>query len=257
MQGFPVKPGDITPQMLMSQIDPSSGARPPMHRFRRESDQPLPPGSIDRSASLLSRATWQPSPESDTALLEKLNGFNSSIRPHGRATLAQGLGVSRVLGDVVLERMPDGLRAIADEAENDVEVEKKEERTGRTGLPGQKKRKVQELAETIDKALVIDKEVETVSDPAFDIACRIGDQPAEGRVGSLESNDEFALSRFSVHAAARRRTLGVHLAGVLLARSTSEERDDPPEGRPASVRSVPFIFMLSRIPGLRLNSLTR
>jgi hypothetical protein len=159
--GFPIKAQDITPQMLMSQLDPSSNARGPAERFRRMSDQPIPPGAMDRSASLLQRTTWQPSAESDSALLEKLNDFNTSIRPHGRATLAQGLGVSRVLGDVVLERMPDGLKAVADEAENDVDSEQKEE--GGTGLPGQKKRKVQELAESIDRALVIDKEVETVS----------------------------------------------------------------------------------------------
>lgn len=66
--------------------------------------------------------------------------------------------MDRVLNDVLVEKMPEALRAIAEEAEVGDEVGGES-----SGLPGQKKRKVQELAEGIDKALVIDRDIETVS----------------------------------------------------------------------------------------------
>lgn len=65
-----------------------------------------------------------------------------------------------MLSDVVLQKLPDEIKAIIDEVEMVGEGDKGGEDS--SGLPGQKKRKVQELAEGIDKGLVIDEDVETV-----------------------------------------------------------------------------------------------
>jgi len=62
------------------------------------------------------------------------------------------------LNDVIMEIMPESLRAIADEV--DEGASKKTENA--SGLPGQKKRKVQELAVGIDRGLVIDEDIEKV-----------------------------------------------------------------------------------------------
>lgn len=162
LQGMPRQP-------TQGQTDDTRPSAP--NQVRHPSDIAM--RTLDRSQSLLSKVSWQPNAEYDAALKEKISGFQRSVRPSGRATLGQGLGMNRILGDVLLERMPEGLRAIAEEAESgvasDVEVGKggkgKMEAEG-SGMPGQKKRKVQELAETIDKALVIDRDVETVGSVA-------------------------------------------------------------------------------------------
>ena len=88
------------------------------------------------------------------------------------------MGAGRVLGDVVFERMPESLRAIAEEAESGVGVKKDKLDQG-TGMPGQKKRKVAELAEGIDRELVLDGDVESVS-----LDCCIGEGEGEGWRGS-------------------------------------------------------------------------
>ena len=62
------------------------------------------------------------------------------------------------MNDVIMEIMPESLRAIADEV--DEGASKKTENA--SGLPGQKKRKVQELAVGIDRGLVIDEDIEKV-----------------------------------------------------------------------------------------------
>jgi hypothetical protein len=113
----------------------------------------IQPGLPDAAShGLLSRTTWAPSPEYDAALVAKLSEFRPSIRASARG--------NRVLGDVVLERMPEALRALADEVDQDGDGDKALEHV--SGLPGQKKRKVQELAESVDRGLVIEEEVETV-----------------------------------------------------------------------------------------------
>lgn len=144
---------DIRPHMLLDQItNRTESERPMMNQLRHSSEMAVP--QLDKSASLLSRVTWKPTPEHDTALRDKMNDTRPAGRM-GRATLGSTM---RVLGDVLVERIPEGLKAMAEEATLDSQA--KEEVSG---LPGQKKRKVQELAETIDKELVIDTSVETVS----------------------------------------------------------------------------------------------
>jgi hypothetical protein len=115
-------------------------------------------GSNDAAHGLLSRTSWVPTAEYDAALISKLSEFRPSIRASSRG--------NRVLGDVVLERMPEALRALADEVDQDGDGDKGLENV--SGLPGQKKRKVQELAESVDRGLVINDDVEKVS---LDIPC--------------------------------------------------------------------------------------
>jgi len=176
---------DIKPYMLLQQMEqqqPTQGqmeeGRPhPPNQVQKTSDMTVP--QLDRSQSLLSRVSWQPSADHDARLKDKISGFQRPLKPSGRATLYQGLGMNRILGEVLLECMPEALRAIAEEAESGVasDAEVGEGGKGKIDsdgiwMPGQKKRKVQELAETVDKALVIDRDVETVS-----IFCR-----SKGRV---------------------------------------------------------------------------
>jgi hypothetical protein len=116
------------------------------------------PGQVQNdviSHGLFARANWGPTPESDAALAEKLGEFRPSIRASGRG--------NRVLNDVIMERMPEALRAIADEVDQSGDSQKTLDNA--SGLPGQKKRKVQELAEGIDRGLVIDEDIEKVRSP--------------------------------------------------------------------------------------------
>ena len=150
------------------QQQPAGDATGPI---RRMSEQP--PLPLDRSGSLLSRVTWTPSAEYDSALREKLSDFRRPIKPSGRPTLSHGFGVSRVIGDVILERMPEGLSAIAEDADGVLTGDKKKNEEG-SGMPGQKKRKVAELAETVDRHLEVDRDVETVSRPnTRDASCTV------------------------------------------------------------------------------------
>lgn len=148
------------PQQQHQQQQQQQAAGEPPGPIRRMSEQP--PLPLDRSGSLLSRVTWAPSPEYDSALREKLSDFRRPIKPSNRPTLSHGFGVSRVIGDVILERMPEGLSAIAEDADGILAGDKKKGEEG-SGMPGQKKRKVAELAETVDKHLEVDRDVETVS----------------------------------------------------------------------------------------------
>ncbi len=135
---IPVNQQDIKPYMLLQTMKPTQveEGRPP--QVRRPSELP----QLDRSQSLLSRVSWIPDAEHDAAIRDKMV---AQRKPAGR--------LNRIVGDVLLERMPEGLRAVTEE-----DVGK-----GKEVMPGQKKRKVQELAVTVDKALVFDRDVETVS----------------------------------------------------------------------------------------------
>jgi hypothetical protein len=65
-----------------------------------------------------------------------------------------------------MEIMPESLRAIADEVDQDGDSKKAD---NASGLPGQKKRKVQELADGIDRGLIIDEDIEKVCLPSSSI----------------------------------------------------------------------------------------
>ncbi|KAK8858739.1 hypothetical protein IAR55_002968 [Kwoniella newhampshirensis] len=173
---------NITPSMLIAQFSQHDMARPPvrMDQVRQPSDVVVP--QLDKSASLLARARWDPTPESDAALREKLNSFQPPSKHAGRGTM--GI-MNRVMGEVVLERMPEGLRVIMDEAEGDLLGDDKEEGSG---MPGQKKRKVQELAEGIDKALVVDRDVETLMLQLADEHCDLVSQISCSLAAHRKSN---------------------------------------------------------------------
>lgn len=113
--------------------------------------------AMDRSQGSLARTTWAPTAEYDATLREKLGEFRPSLRMRNG-----GRRGDRILGDVLLEKMPEEIKAIADEVEMVGEGDMAGDET--SGYPGQKKRKVQELADTVDKGLVIDEDVETVRD---------------------------------------------------------------------------------------------
>ena len=149
--------GQQMPEQFMNNqqqpIDPSGRTAGPQ-AFRNGTSTEAPPAQQyhDRTHGALARTTWAPTAEYDTSLRERLGEFRIPLRMSARR--------DRVLGDVLLEKMPDAIRAIVDEVETVGEGDKGGEEV--SGLPGQKKRKVQELAEGIDKGLVIEGDVETV-----------------------------------------------------------------------------------------------
>lgn len=153
---------DIKPQQLLNQLKPQPADAGQAHpgAIRQLSEHNV--AQLDRSGSLYTKTTWVPTSEYDAALREKLSSAQRPLRATGRSTLGQGLGVTRILSDVVLERLPEGLSAITDDTEGELVGDKKKVEEG-SGMPGQKKRKVAELAETVDKGLEIDPHVESVS----------------------------------------------------------------------------------------------
>jgi len=168
-QGIPVNAAggraqggqEIKPFMLLQQMKAPPAAES-IHpgAIRQTSDQIVP--QLDRSGSLLAKVTWAPTEETDAQLRAKLSDFRRPLKQLGRSTLSSGFGVSRVIGDVVLEQMPEGFSAMAEDAEGMIAGDKKKAEEG-SGLPGQKKRKISELARTVDDMLEVDPDVEMVS----------------------------------------------------------------------------------------------
>ncbi|WVW84851.1 hypothetical protein I302_106886 [Kwoniella bestiolae CBS 10118] len=159
---------NITPGMIIAQIDQNSGTsgRPPLRMdgpgggggIRQNSTSDLSAMMLDKSQSLLSKVKYEPTPETDLLLKEKLNAFQDSVKP-GRGTM----GINRVLGEVTLEKMPESLRLMVNEVYSETREEDEQvsgmSSAGIEGM-GSKKRKVQELAEGIDLAVVVDRDVE-------------------------------------------------------------------------------------------------
>lgn len=167
---FPVPPGtQVTPAHILSDLD-KRGSLPTAQPQPGRATNDIMQTALDRTGSLLSKTSWAPTAESDAALRTKLNdSFQLVGRQTGRATLLEGMSTVPVLANVLGERLPADLRLLA---EGDVDVKndaldsksKKHDLEG-AGMPGQKKQKVQEFAETIDRSLEIDKPVEDVSQP--------------------------------------------------------------------------------------------
>ena len=156
--------------MFMASLNSQPGQRTLPSQVRAHEETYI----TDQTGSLLAQKTWAPSTEHDQALIEKLKAWQPPIKHGGRGMLAARMGSDRVVGDVLMERLPDGLRAAVDETTTAVlglgmdEASKGDKSKAGlggegSGLPGQKKRKVQELADAVDKGLVLDHEVETVS----------------------------------------------------------------------------------------------
>ncbi|ORY30539.1 hypothetical protein BCR39DRAFT_108147 [Naematelia encephala] len=174
----------------------------PMAGPRRPSEMAVP--GLIGATSLLGRVTWQPTPEHDQALKDKLSGFQV---PPKRS----GLGMGKVLNDVLNERMPEGLRAIAEEVDGDArEGEAAEGSVGalEVALPGTKKRKVSELAEAVDSQLVLDRDTETLvlqlADEQLDmigqVSCSLAKHRRSDTIDRKDvqfANGEFLLFSFS------------------------------------------------------------
>lgn len=163
-QGIPVNQNrppnaQMTPAMLMMQQGVPQASTPQANSS--SSNTTLNREFTEKAGP---RTTWVPTPEHDAAIQKLLNGLHRPIK--SRPTLTQGLGVNRILGDVLGELLPDDLRALA-EGEH-VEQRKEDE----TGLPGQKRRRVQDLASGIDRSLMITPEVEQVGLRYVDIRSR-------------------------------------------------------------------------------------
>ena len=116
------------------------------------------PWNDAKSGSILMQAKWQPDQDHDAKLLDKLQEpakqtFSSSRATYGRS------GVPRILGGVALEVIPASIRALLEEMDDAA----KGNDVADPAYPGIKKRRFQELADTVDRTLVIDHDAETVS----------------------------------------------------------------------------------------------
>ena len=154
---------NVRPEVLLQQM--TAQAQNGEEARARQMNDALAQHQSDRSNSLLNKVSWKPSAEYDTALRDKLSELQRTLRPTGRSTLSQGLGAARVLSDVLVERMPEALTAMAEEAIMGIDEEDGEEKEA--GLPGQKKRKISELASSVDKGFEIGREVEQVCKLGF------------------------------------------------------------------------------------------
>jgi hypothetical protein len=155
----------VTPAHILSDLD-KKGSLPQAQPMPTRPTNEVVNGQLDRSASLLSRATWTPTAESDNELRTKLfDMYASPARTSVRATLLEGLSTVPPLANVLGERLPDELRALADGDGDAKEIEpksKKHDLEG-SGMPGQKKQRIQDLAQTVDKTMEIERPVEDVS----------------------------------------------------------------------------------------------
>ena len=141
------------PQAILAQLNaagvsapsqPPAGSRPSEPAVTR----------FESSGPAHAKTSWNPTESSDQALKNALSAFHR-LKAKKKTTLGSG----RVLGDLLLEAPPDGLRMLVDEDEK-VGVEGVMEGSG---LPGHKRRRIQEIAETVDKGLVVSSDIEEVS----------------------------------------------------------------------------------------------
>ncbi|WVQ72936.1 hypothetical protein IAR50_002498 [Cryptococcus sp. DSM 104548] len=155
---------NITPAMLLAQYSHDMPSRPPPSR--PEQIVPDAPAPSDQSLSILSRASWTPNYADDVRI-------ESMFRPQsaaetGTKTVGRGtLGWRRVDREMI-DDWPEGLREAVDEEAEDEEGDEGELKGRASGMPGQKRRKVQELAEEVDKALRIPEDSETLLLELFD-----------------------------------------------------------------------------------------
>jgi hypothetical protein len=170
-----IRPQAILEQAAAAQNELAANAqmsRPMTSNFRRNSELVSAPMMHDQSGSLLNQANWKPSTEHDIKVREHLQAAVSVVRPH-RAGAALG-PLDKVLGEVVLAKMPDALAALLEEAEAGVGDDddmgsmgpgqaKIKSDMADTGFPGQKKRSIQDVADSVDRGLIMEGGVENVS----------------------------------------------------------------------------------------------
>ncbi|ODN74241.1 hypothetical protein L198_08262 [Cryptococcus wingfieldii CBS 7118] len=162
--GTPQPQRNITPAMLLAQYSHDMPSRPPPSR--PEQIVPDAPAPTDQSLSILSRASWVPNYTDDVRVESMFKP--QTVAETGSRTVGRGtLGWRRVDREGV-DDWPEGLREAVDEEAEDEEGEEGEGKGRASGMPGQKRRKVQEVAEEVDKALKIPKDSETLLLELFD-----------------------------------------------------------------------------------------
>lgn len=238
-----VPPGQhLTPGMILSDLDkknvvPTAQAAP----MRPTND--VPGALLDRSQSVMSKTTWQPTPESDKALRDQLLlAHQVPARSAGRATLLEGLATNPVLTNVLGEQLPSDLRALADgEIESKAELDKgkKHELEGATGLPGQKKMKMQEFAETIDASLNVDWPVEDVllnlTDEYVDLVSQTSSQLAKHRKSATIDRKDV---QFAYESLFGRALPGFSSDAIRLDQARSSKRAPMSQQRAAKLKLV-------------------
>lgn len=189
---FQSQPGQpVTPALILSDLD-RKGSLPQAQPAPTRPTNEVSNGTLDRSASLLSRTTWAPSEESDIELRNKLFELHTTpARTAVRATLLEGLSTVPPLANVLGESLPPELRALADadaESKSELDLKSKKHDLEGSGMPGQKKQKVQDLAKTVDKTMEIPRPVEDVmlhlTDEYVDILSEMSCQLAKHRQSS-------------------------------------------------------------------------
>ncbi|RXK40027.1 hypothetical protein M231_02667 [Tremella mesenterica] len=189
----------ISPSMFVATMSAQSQARPPMSQVREPNESGI---VTDQTGSLLALKSWEPTEEYDAMLREKMNTFRSPMRNNDRGSLGGRMASSRLLGDVVMEKIPEGLQTILDETmsvEGDEEKgEKKRGALEGSGLPGQKKRKVQEMAESVDRGLLVEGDVEMLflqlADEQADTLCQVSVDLASHRKSSTIDRKDVQLA---------------------------------------------------------------
>jgi hypothetical protein len=165
----------VKPEMLISTIDPNMPRQPPSDLARRSSEYGgssslvgtgaggpgLHASAADRAISMLAQAKFVPTDEGDEELREKLREVYRPGPHTGRATLARS-AMTRVMTGAPAERVPEVLRALIEETEGAIKAEQSV-READASLPGTRKRRFQELADTVDRGLIIADETEMVS----------------------------------------------------------------------------------------------
>jgi hypothetical protein len=110
----------------------------------------------DAEKAALPVPTWEPDADYDAKLMELLARPTQPERSSGRQTMGR-LGIPRILEAVPLEAVPESLRSLLEETE-DADKDEVD-----PSMPGSRKRRFQELADTVDRDLIIEHDVETVS----------------------------------------------------------------------------------------------
>lgn len=238
-----VPPGQhLTPGMILSDLDKKNVVPTAQAAPMRPTNE-VPGALLDRSQSVMSKTTWQPTPETDKALQEQLLlAHQVPARSAGRATLLEGLATNPVLTNVLGEQLPSDLRALADgEIESKAELDKgkKHELEGATGLPGQKKMKMQEFAETIDASLNVDWPVEDVllnlTDEYVDLVSQTSSQLAKHRKSATIDRKDV---QFAYESLFGRALPGFSSDAIRLDQARSSKRAPMSQQRAAKLKLV-------------------
>lgn len=199
--GYPVQPNrammqqsidlaKVKPEMLISTIDPNMPRQAPMSDQAKRSSEYAGTGgsssiggamfsSQEKAKTLLGQAKWQPTEEGDVELLKMLRKVYEPNMSSGRPSLSR-MAQSRIVTSTTLEAMPEALRVMMEETERDLAAENRLKEAD-PSYPGTRKRRFQELADTVDKGLIIGDDVEMVSVGVF---LRLGNEGLCGDGGA-------------------------------------------------------------------------